>query len=100
MKTKLQKLLIAIAGLLVCNWAYAFEFEVDGYFFNIESSSNRTVSIVKGPYNFGIVGGKAILPSTIVYNNIEYTVVAINDEAFRQCTTLKSIVIPPNNYFN
>lgn len=93
MKTKLQKLLIAIAGLLVCNWAYAFE--VDGYFFKIESSSNRTVSIVNGPYNFGIVGGKAILPSTIVYNNIEYTVVAINDEAFRQCTTLKSIVIPP-----
>lgn len=93
MKTKLQKLLIVIAGLLVSNWAYAFE--VDGYFFKIESSSNRTVSIVKGPYNFGIVGGKAILPSTIVYNNIEYTVVAIDNEAFRQCTTLKSIVIPP-----
>lgn len=93
MKRKLQKLLIAIAGLLVSNWAYAFE--VDGYFFKIESSSNRTVSIVNGPYNFGIVGGKAILPSTIGYNNIEYTVVAINNEAFRQCTTLKSIVIPP-----
>ena len=89
MKTKLQKLLIAIAGLLVNHWAYAYNFEFDGIYYDILSSENRTVKVV----GCGVNTAKITIPEKIIGGSITYSVTAIGDNAFISREDLTSVTI-------
>ena len=43
MKTKLQKLLIAIAGLLVSANSFGYDFKLNGIYYNILSEEDHTL---------------------------------------------------------
>lgn len=72
--------------LLVCMLcaiaASAYDFEVDGIYYN--KTSNNTVEVTYntiGEYT-GTYNGTVVIPSTVTYNNVIYTVTAIGDSAF------------------
>lgn len=89
MKT-IKQLLITIAVLLCSTTMYAYDFEVDGIYYNITSATDFTAEVTNGDYCMVDV----IIPSTVSYNGEIYTVASIGEEAFFGCTYLTSIKIP------
>lgn len=90
MKT-IKQLLITIAVLLCSATASAYDFEVDGIYYNIISTTDLTVKVTSGDNNYS---GEIIIPSAITYKSRTLKVVAIGDEAFFRCDSLVNITIP------
>ena len=90
--------LITIAALLCSLAVSAHDFEVDGIYYNITSSTNLTVEVTyKGNYSsayYNEYGGVVIIPSTVTYGDNTYQVTSIGDEAFESCNNLTSVTIP------
>ncbi len=84
---KLLSFLLAFLPMM----ASAYDFEVDGLYFNILSSSEKTVEITSGDENYNL--GEIILPSSVFYKNVEFCVVAIGPDAFNSAT-FDGITIP------
>ena len=90
MKT-IKQLLITIAVLLCSATASAYDFEVDGIYYNIISTTDLTVKVTSGDNNYS---GEIIIPSAITYKSRTLKVVAIGDKAFFRCDSLVNITIP------
>lgn len=97
MKQKLQKLLIAIAGLLVSVNAFAYDFKRDGIYYNITSETDRTVEVTYRYYDYDYdndFSGNLIIPAKVIYNGKTYTVTSIGSHAYDDCAGLTSVTIP------
>ena len=71
--------------------AKAYDFESDGLYFNILSSTEKTVEITSGSETYKV--GEITLPSSVSYKNVEFSVVGIGDNAFNSAT-FDGITIP------
>ena len=90
MKT-IKQLLITVAILLCSVVANAYDFEVNGIYYNILSMSDLTVEVTKGDNKYS---GEVIIPSTVSYKSKTLTVTSIGSYAFEACSSLTSITIP------
>ena len=90
MKT-IKFLLTTIAVLLGSVMANAYDFEVDGIYYNIISSTDLTVEVTSGDNKYT---GEVIIPSTVNYKSRDLAVITIGDRAFWTCSELTSITIP------
>ena len=96
MKTNLQKLLFTIAYLLCSIGVFAEDFEVDGIYYNILSSTEVEVSYrgsSSDSYN-NEYKGSVVIPASITYNGTTYSVTSIGNYAFYDCTGLTQVTIP------
>ncbi len=95
---KQTKLLLATIALLLCSLAAsAHDFVVNGIYYDITSSTNKTVEVTyQGSYSssYDEYKGSVVIPSRVSYGGSEYRVTSIGDEAFRYCSSLTSITIP------
>ena len=89
MKT-IKRMLITVAVLLCSIVANAYDFEVDGIYYNIISATDLTVEVTKGENKYT---GKVIIPSNVVYKSKVLTVTSIGYNAFYGCSGLTSVVI-------
>ena len=89
----IKQLLSTIIVLLCCATASAYDFEVDGIYYNIKSASNLTVAVTYGDTKYS---GEVIIPETVVYKSKVLKVTDIDDDAFYICDELTSIEIPNN----
>ncbi len=83
--------------LLTCASAsHAYDFKVDGIYYNILSSEELTVEVTYGgtSYNSALYSGDVSIPKTVTYGNNTYTVEGIGSSAFSRCTGLTSVTIP------
>ena len=81
-----------LALLILCSssvWAY--DFDVDGIYYNITDETSRTVAVTSGENKYT---GSVVIPSAVTYNSVAYSVTSIGDEAFYRCTGLTSVTIP------
>ena len=103
---KLTFLLAVLMSMADIN-SFAYHCKVDGICYNVNSNNlTATVTYSGWPYNndytghyggSGLKGLKIQIPSTILYNDVEYTVTAIGDYAFYDCESsilMASISIP------
>ena len=94
---RIKLVLTTIAVLLCSVMANAHDFEVDGIFYNILSSTDLTVEVTyRGPalgYYPDCYRESVVIPSSVTYENKVYTVNRI-DLAFYECSNLTSITIP------
>ena len=95
MKTKLLKSLLTIACLLCSIGVYAYDFEVDGIFYNIIDDYSVTVTF-KGDFDTQIEEyvGEFVIPAKVNYNKKTYDVTSISDGAFINCSNLTSVIFP------
>ena len=92
MKQNILRKLMLIAVLLTGVNAFAHDFEVDGIFYNITSDSDLTVEVTySSSYKYT---GSVVIPETVTYNNQIFKVTSIGGEAFFDCTSLTSVIIP------
>jgi len=88
----IHKLGMIVAMLLSFITASAYDFEVDGIYYNITSKSNLEVGVTHGsnetPHNHSnsSYSGDVVIPATVNYNNRTYTVTSILPYAMG-CTT-------------
>ena len=96
MKTKLLKSLLAIACLLCSIGVYAYDFEVDGIYYNILNETDKTIEVTYKDTGYNSYSGDIVLQETISYNDELYYIVKIGDRAFSKCDALYTVTLPNN----
>ena len=92
MKT-FKQLLMTVAMLLCSVMANAHQFEVDGIYYNI--SGEEAVVTYKGSSSDLIeYSGSVVIPESVTYNGIIFSVTSIGGWAFSGCSGLTSVTIP------
>ena len=98
----MKKQLLSFVALLCVVWltptrALAWDFEVDGIYYTVTSSSYpRTVKVTNNGYYSGSYTGAITIPETVTYKYETYSVTSIGDYAFSSSSALTSIEIPAN----
>ena len=83
------KQLFTVLLLLCATVATAQGFEVDGINYRITDETAKSVEVASNT-NYS---GDVIIPSTVNYNDVTYSVTSIEANAFKSCTGLTSITI-------
>ena len=77
-------------------WTPKYDFVVNGIYYKITSSTNKTVGVSQKYNAFDITGdysGSVTIPSSVYYNGTTYQVTSIQENAFYWCPDLTSVVI-------
>jgi len=86
-------LLISLLGLSLSTWA--FDFEVNGIYYDIISSiSPYKVAVTVETNNANSYSGDVTIPLSVTYNSINYSVTRIESYAFASSSGLTSVTIP------
>ena len=91
----LSVLLLLVAMLMVGQAAAAYDFEVNGFFYNInDDSTTVTLTTESGSFGSYNVTGDLILRRTITHNGTTYTLTAVDRYAFYHCEEMTAVTIP------
>lgn len=92
MKESIKKFMSLVVVLLSVNSVSAYDFEVDGVYYNVLSLSDLTAEITKGKtvYTFETFS----IPSEVTYMGRTLNITKIGDSAFKNCKSLVSVTIP------
>ena len=88
---KLNLLFTALLLLCCMGMAKAHDFEAGGIYYNILSSTEKTVEVTSGTNKYT---GSVVIPESVTYNGTTYSVTSIGTSAFYGCKGLTSVVIP------
>lgn len=96
---KTTKTFIALIAMLLCStFIFAHDFEVDGIYYYITSSADKTVTVTYRGKSYGYYSneysGSVTIPESVTYNGTTYSVTSIDGFAFYNCTGLTSVIIP------
>ncbi len=92
---KLYSFLLTATLLFVSQTAWAYDFEVDGIYYDITSSSEPlTVEVTYKSSSYNSYSGEVVIPNSVVYGGKSYDVTSIGIRAFSGCTSLTSITLP------
>ena len=86
MKKNLLFLLLAILPMV----ASADKVEIDGIYYNLVNKVKQA-EVTSNPNKYS---GEVVIPSSVTYNDVEYSVTSIGQNAFYQCFSLHSVTIP------
>ncbi len=94
-----NRIFIAIAmSLCVALPTLAYDFEVDGIYYNILDETAKTVEVTfSGNYSSSVeneYNGDVSIPNSVTYSGTSYSVTLISYQAFKGCTGLTGVTIP------
>lgn len=95
MRNLFKQIVVVVSSFVICQCAFAYDFEDYGLYYNIISSSEKTCGLAL--VEKGIVAqyeGVITIPQTVADNGITYTVTQIQSNAFSQLYELKEVAIP------
>lgn len=79
--------------------AHAYDFDLNGVYYNITDADNKTVEVTyveTGEGNADFYNGAITIPNRIAKDGVTYTVTAIGDDAFHYCSNLTSVTLGNN----
>ena len=86
----MKQIIISLLMALLPMVAMADAVEINGIYYNLVSKT-KTAEVTSNPNKYQ---GAVNIPSSVIYNNMEYSVTSIGNSAFRDCSGLTSITIP------
>ncbi len=86
---QLLRFSILLLAIVMPTLAMAYDFEVDGIFYNI--NGNEATVTYNDLYDYS---GSVTIPATVTYNGTTYPVTSIGKFAFYNCNSLTSVTIP------
>ena len=89
MKRLITLLTFCLTSLVIS----AYDFEVNGIFYNIIKGNNVEVTY-KSNKEYGDYKGTVTIPASVSYDGTDYSVVGIGERAFYECYGLQSVSIP------
>ena len=87
MTTKLFTLLLAVAASVGTMFAST---KIGDLYYNLDAT-NKTAEVTSNRDQYA---GAIIIPSSVTYNSVTYSVTSIGDYAFQDCSSLTSVTIP------
>ena len=93
MKTIIKTTLLALTVCLPA-LASAHDIEVDGIYYNINGNEATVTYQGSNPSSINGYSGEVVIPETISYGGVTYSVTAIGQDAFEYCSNLTSVKIP------
>lgn len=94
---KKRLLMCLLAYLLTSITAWAYDFELNGVYYNITDANAKTVEVTyveNGIGNSDFYYGAITIPKRVSKENVTYSVTSIGEHAFYYCSGLTSITIP------
>ena len=88
----MKKQLFLLVFMLLPLVVNAEKVEIDGIFYNLNSDAKTAEVTTNSTY--GGYSGDIVIPASISYNEVDYNVTSIAEEAFESCKSLTSINIP------
>ena len=79
--------------------ARAHDAEVDGIFYNLDVANKTATVTFKGDYPLSYYdeySGDVVIPETVIYNGITYSVKSLGEWCFSDCSSLTSIYMLPS----
>ena len=81
--------------LLCCSAIYAYSFKVDGIYYNTSGTNASVTYLYYNSNNNSIAySGDIVIPESVEYNGVTYSVTSIGNFAFYYCSGLTSLEIP------
>jgi len=90
----MRKTLLLFTVLLFGLQGWAYDFTIDGIYYTINSTTNKTVSVVQKDIISKAYSGDVIIPGSVSYNGDNYAVTTIGSYAFYNSSNLTSLTIP------
>lgn len=87
----MKKFILTLSCILTSALSFAYDFEVDGMYYNITSLQNLKVELTNGDNYYT---GDIVIPETVEYSNKTFTVTRLGDNCFKGCSKLNSVQIP------
>ena len=93
----MKKFFLLLTLLCLSLSARAHDAEVDGIFYNLDAD-NKTATVTFQGDNYDSYNneysGDVVIPETVTYNGITYSVTSLGWACFTYCSSLTSITIP------
>lgn len=88
----MKKIIISIYALLCATFVMAYDFSVNGIFYN--KLGNDAVEVTYNESQIGCYSGAVVIPATVTYDGTTYNVTGIGNLAFLTSSSLQSISLP------
>ena len=89
----IKRLIILLVGYNVAISASCYSFQYNDLYYNITSENEKTVEVASYS-DSDYVTGDISIPSTVSCDGVIYSVTAIGDNAFYECSGLTEVTIP------
>ncbi len=89
-----QKLLLLLFMSVIPIAMMAYDAKVDDIYYNLDKNAKTASVTYKSSVDYNSYSGSVVIPSSIVYKDITYSVTSIGERAFYKCTSLTSVNIP------
>ena len=89
----MKKFFLLLTLLCLSLSARAHDAEVDGIFYNLDAANKTATVTYDGEYN-NAYSGDVVIPETVTYDGITYSVTSVGEWCFYDCSSLTSITIP------
>ena len=94
----MKQILLKLSSLLVMLFSFtaasAYDFWVDGIYYN-KIGGNGVEVTYESKNSWGLdYEGNVVIPSQVIYDGVTYSVTSIGDSAFYHCDFLTSVTIP------
>ena len=90
---RFKRLFASFVLLLISALSWAYDFEVNGIYYN-KNSDGTSVVVKYKTYSDPGYSGSVVIPATVTYGAQTYDVTSIGESAFYNCSGLTSIKIP------
>ena len=90
----MKKQVLLFLLMLMPLMASAFDMGIDGICYNLDSTNKVAKVTTWGTNNSKYYTGSVVIPNTVYYGGITYSVTTIGDNAFKVCSGLTSLTIP------